>query len=782
MFSFKLLRLPILYRLFLLAIMFPATGMASDRWKTLYSYAKDITKLQLGQDVIYGITDGKVFAYDINDEVFSTYPHLHNDKVVDICYSEAGKCLVLAFEDATVQLVYQNGDMATVAGIKNSIWNIDKTIVSISASGEKAFVATNFGLSVVDVKKAEITASVILNERVNSAAELEGKIYIATASGVKMADAAANIQDKTVWTLLPIQSAFANAPTTFADTEITVLKVFKGQLHFLVKNKFVGRMDAGGTFKTSLVDSPLYYMDTFDDNNKMLIYRDNVLYPFTDIDTYTRHHTQLGTMQAAVWQGTNNVWIGTYGNQLSHVQFTNGESATQTVKSKLHENGPLTNYPFAMQYHKGKLHIVGGGYFYDRYAYDAAYSVFDGISWKNSSLEQIRTINATAKDFTALAIHPEDENKVYISSWGEGLYEFNGTECVKNYTSDNSSLQDIFGKTSYVRIAALAFDASNNLWMSNQLVDKPIKALLPDGQWRGYSLAEVADTRKTVSNILIDRYGTKWITTSIHNGTLLLWNDNGTLDNTADDQKQYISTFTDQDGANISTEAIHAVKEDKDGYVWLATKVGPFRISNTANVVNNNLVINKIKIPRNDGTNLADILLEGVHLNAMAIDGANQKWFGSENSGVYLISADNQTMRYHFTTENSILPSNRIISLAVDEETGEVFIGTDKGIVSFRSEYVSGRTDYSDVKVYPNPVRPDYYGNIVIQGLMADSEVRITDLNRNIIHKGTSLGGTYVWDGKDIRGVRVKTGIYLIFATTDDGADGVVAKVAVVSE
>lgn len=760
----------------------PVTLSAEGRWKTLYSYAKDISKLQVAQDKVYGVTDGKLFAYDIKNEVFSTYPELHTDKIVDISYAESSKCLGLVFEDATVQLMYQNENIVTVAGIKNSVWNIDKTIVNISTSGSKFFVAGNFGFSVIDVKEAKITTSVIFSEKVSSVVELDGTIYAATASGVKKADVSANIQDRSVWTPMPIQSVFVDAPVAFSDTEITTLKVFKGQLHFLVRNKFVGRMQSDGTFKASLVETPLYHMESFANGEKLLAYRDNVFYPFTDLDTFTRHYTELGGTPSAAWATENNLWIGSYGHQLSHVQFSEGEQLTKTIKSKLHEKGPLSNYPFAMEFRNNKLYVVGGGYFYSRYGYDAAYSVYDGTSWRNSNLEQIRTINGTGRDFSSLAIDPKDDEHVYISSWGEGIYEFQGMECVKNYDSGNSSLQDLLGGTGQVLTSALAFDKSNNLWMSNRGVSYPIKALTSVKEWKTYTVPELADGRKIVSSILIDNFGTKWIGTAVFNGTLLLWNDNGTPDKTSDDQKQYITSFTDQDGANVNLGAIHAIKEDKEGNVWLATKVGPFRVANSANIASKSLVVNKIKIPRNDGTNLADILLEGVHLNAMAIDGANQKWFGSENSGVYLIGADNQTIRYHFTTENSILPSNRILSLAVNEQTGEVFIGTDKGIVSFRSEYVAGQSDYTGVKVYPNPIRPDYYGDITIQGLMANSEVRITDLNRNIIHKGTSIGGTYVWNGKDIRGVRVKTGIYLIFATTEDGSEGIVSKIAVVSE
>ena len=204
-------------------------------------------------------------------------------------------------------------------------------------------------------------------------------------------------------------------------------------------------------------------------------------------------------------------------------------------------------------------------------------------------------------------------------------------------------------------------------------------------------------------------------------------------------------------------------------------------LNNCFNNLFNNNVFKQIKVSRNDGTGLADYLLSGVYIKAIAIDGANRKWIGTNDNGIYLVSADGQETIHHFTTENSELPSNCIESIAVNNLTGEVFIGTDKGIASYTSDATrpAETLDENNIHAYPNPVRADYNGSIYITGLTKDCNVKIVDAAGYLINEGTSNGGHYNWDGRNSKGEKVPSGVYYILTYDENGDEGASAKILV---
>ena len=188
-----------------------------------------------------------------------------------------------------------------------------------------------------------------------------------------------------------------------------------------------------------------------------------------------------------------------------------------------------------------------------------------------------------------------------------------------------------------------------------------------------------------------------------------------------------------------------------------------------------------MKIPRNDGTDLADFLLENENIVSIVVDGANRKWLGTESNGVYLVSADGLEEIHHFTSENSPIPSDNILQLAIDNDNGILYIGTDKGLIGYQSDAVEGKEDYSEVYAFPNPVRPEYSGIITVTGLMENSLVKITDVNNNLIYQANSLGGMIGWNGLNHNGSRVATGVYFVYGTSEDGKTGVVTKILFVN-
>ena len=188
-----------------------------------------------------------------------------------------------------------------------------------------------------------------------------------------------------------------------------------------------------------------------------------------------------------------------------------------------------------------------------------------------------------------------------------------------------------------------------------------------------------------------------------------------------------------------------------------------------------------MKVPRNDGTNFADYLLDGIPVSAIAVDGANRKWLGTYGSGLYLVSPDGTEILEHFTDENSPLLSNTINSLAINSETGVLMIGTDVGLCSYESRVTAPEPSLnkSRIRVYPNPVRPEYSGNVVLTGLTSDADIKVVSTGGQVVAGGTSSGGSYIWDCRDLYGRRVSSGVYYFMISTSTASQGAVAKVVV---
>ena len=241
--------------------------------------------------------------------------------------------------------------------------------------------------------------------------------------------------------------------------------------------------------------------------------------------------------------------------------------------------------------------------------------------------------------------------------------------------------------------------------------------------------------------------------------------------------------FYNQDGANIgSITTLPAITEDKEGNIWIGTNIGPIVIEKE-DIFKDDYKFTQVKVPRNDGTNLADYLLAGIGIRDIVVDGANRKWFATDGNGVYLISDDNIEEIHHFTFDNSMLLSNTVESIAVNNSTGEVFMGTDKGLCSYMSDATMPSDDMTDdnVYAYPNPVTPDHTGLITVVGLSMNADVKITTANGAIVAQGRSNGGMFTWNGRDKDGRRVASGVYMVHTAKADGSKGTVCKIAIVN-
>jgi ligand-binding sensor domain-containing protein len=300
-----------------------------------------------------------------------------------------------------------------------------------------------------------------------------------------------------------------------------------------------------------------------------------------------------------------------------------------------------------------------------------------------------------------------------------------------------------------------------------------------DGTWGAYSYPELVN-KATLKETFVSSNGFLWFLAPRVGAGVAVIDQRGTPFISSDDKFEFFGSLKDEDGNTVTPSSFRSIAEDKDGAIWIGTSSGPFIVSAPDRIFDSDFRFKRIKITREDNENYADYLLGSDQINAIVVDAGNRKWIGSATSGLYLLSPDGKETLMRFNTDNSPLTSNAIVDLAMNHETGELFVATSAGVFSYMTDASEAQETYNNVTVYPNPVTPDYDGDVVVRGLMENSIVRIADAEGQAVYEGYSNGGTFVWDGRNFNQQRVATGVYFIFATVDDGSQKMVAKVAFV--
>lgn len=395
------------------------------------------------------------------------------------------------------------------------------------------------------------------------------------------------------------------------------------------------------------------------------------------------------------------------------------------------------------------------------------------------------------RGLTDLAVHPTLPRHYYVGSLTHGLYEFEEGALIAHYDSKNTIDGPVHTSDSekYTRLTALSFDQEGNLWTGYSFSDCALAVMSPEGKWKQHPLAG-NNVLSNVGRIIPTRHGSQPLVWLVQNygyqkcSVSVLYNPGGAMD-ASKDQSVTFHSLIDQDNNIIDLNYIYDICEDLDGAIWILTTNGPFKVEDpvaTFNYAAENPgrgLVRRIKIPRNDGTNLADYLMANTPCTCMAIDNYNRKWIGTNGNGIYLLSADCITEIQHFDAVNSLLPSDDIVAMAYDEMRNKLFISTGSGLTAYHTDDLVGSTNYNNMYCYPNPVRPEYNGELRIMGVMDGSTVSITDATGNLIYRTECQGSTATWNLRQNDGERVTQGVYLIHGTSEDGKEGRVVKVLV---
>ena len=475
-----------------------------------------------------------------------------------------------------------------------------------------------------------------------------------------------------------------------------------------------------------------------------------------------------------------------YPTSLPDYNETKDLSKYKSVVATLTPGGPKYNHFYESKFLNGKLYTTGGFFLsgMNDPAYPGTVQVYDGNDWTIYEDELQKKTGYQYKDNNCIDIDPTDEEHVFVGGRC-GLYEFRNGKLLNYYNKDNSLLGAAIDNrqelgNNFVIVNGIQYDSEGNLWILNsQAKGVNLLELTKDGKWKNHFKTLLQDQKETgltgLRSMLFDSRDLLWfVNTSWLDPSVFCY------DKSTDKLLKYVN-FKNQDGITYHPTYIYCVCEDKEKNIWIGTNIGPFMIDKNE-VGQETVTFNQIKVPRNDGSNYADYLLNGVYINHIAIDGGNRKWFATNGAGVFLISADNMTQIANFNKSNSHLLSDDILSIAINQESGEVFFLADKGLSSYMSDATEPSQEMTDDSViaYPNPVTPEYEGMITITGLSYDADVKITSSNGALIAEGRSNGGMFSWDGCDKKGRRVASGVYMVITATSDGKSGTVCKIAII--
>lgn len=747
------------------------TKAAIGDW-TIYSSYYEANKVVGLNNYVFVLCDGRLYSYDKDDTSVETYDKAHllnGNNIYDILPCKETNELVIVYEDGNIDLMNTHGYVYNMPELQLKTLE-DKTINDVLLNGTSLYISTNSGIVVFDVKARVVRDYLNLGHRVNSVAVDEGILYAVCNNYVCYGDLSKNLLDKNNW-------------TGFESNDFDKIINFNGHFYCYTKYELYDITD-----KQQFTYNKLVWLNIIHDWNiigdKLFIFtKEDKTLCIDKVGQLTSYDPKKGISYLLADSG-DKYWATSFENGLCKATLSGSEFSITSVVPPF---GPRRNYAYKINMLSDRMLLTGGAFVYPEVQRKGTIMQLKDGKW--SSFDEdgpiSRAIDGMYYNVTDVVQDPNKPEHFYASAACVGLLEFNDGKFKELYNQKNSPLASILPDDPYadyyVRVTGLSYDKDGNLWMLNNQSETIVRVLQKDGKWTSFYFDEIAEY-PTFDQVLIDQRGWAWInsrrSTSQHNAGVLIFNNNGTLNKETDDKHRFISTIRNQDGIVYTPVLVNCITEDRDGSIWIGTDVGPFMTKNPETVFNSDFNFNQVKVPRNDGTNYADYLLNGVQITCIAYDGGNRKWFGTANNGVYLTSADGTEIIEHFTSDNSPLISDQIFSISIDGHTGEVFIATYEGLVSYRGSSTEPELelDENNVRVYPNPVRPDYDGPVVITGLVESTDVKIVNAAGYLVNQGTSVGGEYTWNARTSDGKRLPSGVYYVLAADKNGNNGVAAK------
>ncbi|MFA6924495.1 MAG: T9SS type A sorting domain-containing protein [Bacteroidales bacterium] len=748
-----------------------AQETAIGQWKQYFPFKRVVSVTEAGNRIYCAAALG-IFYYDKSDNSINLITKISGLSDVDIKkinYSKSNEALFIAYENTNIDII-KNNKIYNIPDIKRKSISGKKVINHIFFLGKYAYLSTSFGIVVVDLEKYEIkdTYKIGINGsdlEINDLTFDGNKFYAATSKGVYSANSdSPNLSNYESWTLDTLFPASTfNLICSFNNLIIANRQRTTGKDTLYAFNG-----NTWSKYDTSIKNTSNLCMEVC--YNKLIIGSSwDMMYVFDNNNQVSDLHWAVDPRQAIIdkdnilWSADNSSGLIKYDQDKTDTIFPNGPVSENIVDISISGN-TIAIAPGGRNASFGNIWDTEG------------ISVLKDNKWKIFNRNNNPQMD-TLFDINCVLIDPNDETKFYAGSWGGGLVEFKDNKIVKIYDDQNSPLKillNVSQNSRWIGIGGFCFDKDHNLLVTNAGSINLFCILKPDGTWLSYPISNEMKTNSNnlTTQILIDTFEQKWILLPRSNN-IAVFNDNGTPTTTIDDK--IIVMNNHQGNGNIPGSISYCMASDLNGQIWLGTDKGIAVFYSPDKVFSNeNFDAQQILIEQ-DGH--AQYLFEFESVSAIAVDGANRKWIGTQKAGVFLMSPDGQKEIEHFTVDNSPLPSNTITAISINNKNGEVIFGTNKGLISYKGTATKGGTDFNNVYAYPNPVPHNYEGLIAVKGLTTNARVKITDISGGLIFETTAEGGQAVWDGKNFKGEKAQTGIYLVFCSNDKGTKTFVTKI-----
>lgn len=818
-----MLRRTAYFLILILASIIPAGAtMVTGAWKN-YPVAGEFTHLiDAGQRVWY-VSGGRLNYYDKEADETRSYEagrDLSDFSITGLYRNPAGKYVVVAYDNSNIDIVYEDEakGVVNIPDIRDSSINADKTVTSMAFHGDNIYVGTLFGLVIVDEKRAEIKESGIYNSHgINSLCALADGLLI-SPSGYKSDHYPLlfhrygdRIHRYENFTVLMQDAGHYYTTLTSLGGNLAAGRQW-GRARLIEVKPSVPSVGFGNLYTASTVLD----FTSLPDKGIAFLATDGNLCSVDSLGRLSQNRYMLpadlrGQMMSTIQPYTKSFWLASE-EGLGEYRIKEADGSVEVLRDKSRPSDATTFsqicriYPDASG--RGFIvsnlgmntgHPVGKGDRFDTPLKADAY--IDGtfteinpeVTTSDGYTQGIQNSLGKKKVLspTWISEDPDTPGRYYISSGVEGLYVVDGDKQVAHFTEANSP----FYRPWMLFCTYNTIDHQGNLWVASATLTggKTTVFMLPAEKRRRADLSTITKADWVVtsfgntifekdaflvvckhSNIVLsfDRHPSTAFEALHHSGNL---SDASSF--------RYVSwpAIADTDGKTFAPSWRCGV-EDKKGTVWIGTDMGVVTIPNPNSVMESGFAINRVKVPRNDGTNLADYLLESENIIAIAVDNSNRKWVGTANSGLYLVSENGDEIISHYTTDNSPLPTNAICGLHADPSTNSLFIATLSGLLEFSTDSSPAMDDYSEAYAYPNPLTPDYTGWVTITGLMGNSLVKIVDQNMHLVYQTTSEGGMATWDGCNMNGQRVRSGVYYVLASTGGESAGSTSSAAVATK
>jgi ligand-binding sensor domain-containing protein len=719
-----------------------------------------------GSGQVFCTTDYNMFSVTAEDHDITRYSKLNglHDAGISAIGAGGNGLVVIGYSNGNLDLL-QNGQVDNLPDILRKNIQGNKTIHNIFFHKGMAWLATGFGIVVVNTDRPETADTYIIGSDgryiATYAVTTDGSyFYAATAEGVKKAPVSGvNLANYRNWT--PVMQGLQQAPVqAIIQLEDRLICRQQDSLFSLEQNTWQPWYADGWHINSiSSAQQQLLVCEQPNGTGSARVLR---LTADGAIAATLQHNLVKAPMQAAALEATT--WIA---DAQQGLVLYDGNSF-----SSLTPNAPAGIAGGNMLFVNNSLWVTAGAVTanWTPAGNRSGYFIFADEEWRNFNYSTQPYLD-TITDLISIAA--DAAGNKYIGSFSNGLLtlQANGQHTV----TAQPVLPAPVDNPRATRVSGLAVDAAGNLWLTAYGADRNLLVKKPDNTWQQFRIP-FAHTYNAVGDMLIDDSNQKWIISPRSNG-LFVYNHGNSLENTTDDR--WIMYRSGAGRGNLPSDDVRCLARDKDGWIWVGTTRGIAIFPCAQNVFGTGC---SAYLPVVQQDNFAGYLFRDEQVNTIAVDGANQKWVGTQN-GVWLINNSGEKILAHFNTENSPLPDNAVSRIAINPVTGEVFFATGLGLISFRGNATEGtpRMQADSVLVFPNPVPPGYGGTIAIRGLTPNARVKITDISGRLVFETRAQGGQAIWSGKDYTGHRPQTGVYLIFATDDNGAEKLATKIAFIN-